>query len=115
MGIKTTKVAPDLQFEIEQFYYHEAELLDDHLYSEWLDLFAGDARYWMPTRANRLVRERGGVEAPVAVKTAVAQRLLDLYGVIGDPPPRSLRILAAGAPLRISVAEVGAVEREGPC
>jgi len=57
MGIKTTKVAPDLQFEIEQFYYHEAELLDDHLYSEWLDLFAGDARYWMPTRANRLLRE----------------------------------------------------------
>ncbi len=57
MGIKVTKGAPELQFEIEQFYYHEAQLLDDHRYGEWLDLFAGDARYWMPTRANRLLRE----------------------------------------------------------
>jgi 3-phenylpropionate/cinnamic acid dioxygenase small subunit len=51
------KVAPELQLEIEQFYYHEAELLDDHRYEEWLDLFSGDARYWMPTRANRQLRE----------------------------------------------------------
>jgi 3-phenylpropionate/cinnamic acid dioxygenase small subunit len=51
------RVAPELQLEIEQYYYQEAELLDDHRYGEWLDLFAGDARYWMPTRANRLLRE----------------------------------------------------------
>ena len=57
MGIKATKGALELQFEIEQFYYHEAELLDNHRYGEWLDLFAADARYWMPTRANRLLRE----------------------------------------------------------
>ena len=28
MGTKAIKVAPELQLEIEQFYYHEAELLD---------------------------------------------------------------------------------------
>jgi hypothetical protein len=64
--------------------------------------------------ANRLVRERGGVQAPVAVKRLAAQRLLDLYGVIGDPPPRALRLLAAGAPRRISVPEVGVGELDGP-
>jgi len=55
--MKATKVDRELQFEIEQYYYHEAELLDDHRYGEWLDLFSDDARYWMPTRANRLLRE----------------------------------------------------------
>jgi hypothetical protein len=34
MGIKATKVAPELQLEIEQYYYREAELLDDHRYAE---------------------------------------------------------------------------------
>ncbi len=59
--------------------------------------------------ANRLVRERGGggVEVPAAVKRRVAQQLLDLYGVIGDPPPRSLRLLAAGTSRRMSAAEIG--------
>jgi 3-phenylpropionate/cinnamic acid dioxygenase small subunit len=54
MSIKATRVAPELQIEIEQYYYQEAELLDDHRYGEWLELFPDDARYWMPTRANRL-------------------------------------------------------------
>jgi 3-phenylpropionate/cinnamic acid dioxygenase small subunit len=57
MGTKAIRVAPELQLEIEQFYYHEAGLLDDHRYPEWLDLFSSDARYWMPTRTNRLLRD----------------------------------------------------------
>jgi 3-phenylpropionate/cinnamic acid dioxygenase small subunit len=48
-----------LQFEIEQFYYYEAELLDSHQYDAWLSLFTGDTRYRMPSRANRLMRDRG--------------------------------------------------------
>jgi len=35
--------------EIEQFLYHEAELLDARQYKEWLELFTDDAIYWMPT------------------------------------------------------------------
>jgi 3-phenylpropionate/cinnamic acid dioxygenase small subunit len=57
MSIKATRIAPELQLEIEQYYYHEAEMLDDHRYGEWLDLFSDDAHYWMPTRANRLLRD----------------------------------------------------------
>lgn len=48
-----------LQFEIEQFYYYEADLLDSHQYDAWLGLFAADVRYRMPSRANRLMRDRG--------------------------------------------------------
>jgi len=58
MSFRLAKVEPALQLEIERYYYYEAELLDDHRYGEWLDLFSADARYWMPTRANRLPREQ---------------------------------------------------------
>jgi 3-phenylpropionate/cinnamic acid dioxygenase small subunit len=47
----------ELQHEIEQFLYHEAQLLADREYQDWLDLFADDIHYWMPTRYNRLRRE----------------------------------------------------------
>ena len=38
--------------EIEDFLYLEAELLDERRFREWLELFADDAHYWMPTRHN---------------------------------------------------------------
>ena len=51
------RVELELQHEIEQFLYHEAALLADREYRDWLDLFAPDIHYWMPTRYNRLRRE----------------------------------------------------------
>ena len=45
------------QFEVEQFYYAEAALLDERRYSDWLELFTDDARYWMPIRRTRTVNE----------------------------------------------------------
>ncbi len=32
----------------EQFLYHEARLLDEQRYEEWLALFTEDATYWVP-------------------------------------------------------------------
>jgi benzoate/toluate 1,2-dioxygenase beta subunit len=34
--------------EIEQFLYHEARLLDENRYDEWLDLYTDTATYWVP-------------------------------------------------------------------
>jgi 3-phenylpropionate/cinnamic acid dioxygenase small subunit len=45
-------------FEVEQLYYREAELLDEGRFADWLDLFADDLVYWMPTRTNRLRRQQ---------------------------------------------------------
>ena len=42
----------DLRLEIEDFFYYEADLLDDRRYDEWLDLLADDVRYFMPIRRN---------------------------------------------------------------
>jgi len=39
--------------EIQDFLLHEARLLDEQRYAEWLDLFAEDAIYWIPTRPNQ--------------------------------------------------------------
>ena len=41
-----------LKQEVEEFLYHEADLLDDRRYEEWLALVADDVRYWMPMRRN---------------------------------------------------------------
>src|SRR3954466_2175200 len=38
--------------EISDFLYHEAELLDERRYRDWLALLADDIRYWMPMRRN---------------------------------------------------------------
>jgi 3-phenylpropionate/cinnamic acid dioxygenase small subunit len=41
-----------LRQEVEDFLYHEAELLDERRFEEWLELFTEDARYFMPMRRN---------------------------------------------------------------
>lgn len=38
--------------EVEDFFYHEADLLDERRFGEWLTLFTDDVRYWMPIRKN---------------------------------------------------------------
>jgi len=46
-----------LRQQIEEFLYHEAELLDERRYEDWLALVAEDVRYWMPMRRNVKVGE----------------------------------------------------------
>ena len=54
----TTAIPPQiierlvLKDEIEQFLYHEAALLDERRYEEWIDLFTEDVHYFMPIRRN---------------------------------------------------------------
>jgi 3-phenylpropionate/cinnamic acid dioxygenase small subunit len=49
-------MASELRQRIEEFYYHEAELLDQRKLRAWFELFADDIRYWMPIRDNPLQR-----------------------------------------------------------
>ena len=46
----------ELRHALEDFFYFEAELLDDRRLREWLDLLADDVHYWMPIRQNLLER-----------------------------------------------------------
>lgn len=54
----TKAVSLDLQNEIEQFYYREAQLLDHHAYDAWFALLEEDIRYFMPLRTNRTFKEK---------------------------------------------------------
>jgi 3-phenylpropionate/cinnamic acid dioxygenase small subunit len=49
-------MADRLRREVEDFYYAEAELLDNRQFREWFTLLADDIRYWMPIRHNALER-----------------------------------------------------------
>lgn len=53
--------SPELQRSIERFYYHEARLLDNRQFQQWLALVMQDVQYCMPSRVNLMVnnRERG--------------------------------------------------------
>src|SRR5947209_1062972 len=89
----------DQQHEVEQFFYEEANLLDEHRYQEWLDLFTEDTHYWMPIRqtrtSNQLDKE---FTAPGEMAyfdddhelLAVRVRKLDTgYAWAEDPPSRT--------------------------
>ena len=41
-----------LKYEIEEFLYQEAEILDERRFEEWLGLLTEDVRYFMPIRRN---------------------------------------------------------------
>jgi benzoate/toluate 1,2-dioxygenase beta subunit len=38
----------ELWHEVQQFLFHEARLLDERRFDEWLALYAPDADYWVP-------------------------------------------------------------------
>lgn len=57
-------LTPELQLDIEQFYYREARMLDNRQYQQWFALLTEDMRYIIPSRTNPMVnnRERGTEE-----------------------------------------------------
>ena len=56
-----------LQYKVERFLFHEAELLDTWEWTDWLNLFTEDMHYFMPLRKNRLRRQRASDEVPRGV------------------------------------------------
>lgn len=57
LDLKSLAADVVLQHRVEQFYYAEAEFIDDRRFTEWLDLLAEDVHYWMPVRTARMPRE----------------------------------------------------------
>jgi biphenyl 2,3-dioxygenase beta subunit len=46
-----------LQFEVEQFLYAEAAILDERRYEDWMTLLTSDIHYWVPIRRTTTARE----------------------------------------------------------
>jgi 3-phenylpropionate/cinnamic acid dioxygenase small subunit len=98
-----SRASQDVHFEVEQFYYLEAELLDDGRYVDWLDLLADDLDYWMPTRTNRLRRQqalsvasRGEAAYYDETRESLAWRIRRFDSGMAwaeDPPSRTRRLV----------------------
>lgn len=100
------KIAIDdllLQYEIEQFCYREAHLLDTRQYDIWFKLFTEDVRYWMPVRRTKTSKdldreftEPGQValfdDDYQALKARVV-RLSTGYAWAEDPPSRTRHLI----------------------
>lgn len=100
-GLKTLSVQQhmELQFEIEQFLYAEAALIDEREYRAWLDLWTEDCGYWMPIRRtvslsdiDREFTKRGGMSFYDDDKQTLAMRVAKMESGSSwseDPPSRS--------------------------
>ena len=42
------------RLQVEQFLYHEALLMDEHRYDEWLALWTEPALYWIPSNRDEV-------------------------------------------------------------
>jgi 3-phenylpropionate/cinnamic acid dioxygenase small subunit len=97
------RASRDVHFEVEQFYYEEAELLDDGRFADWLELLADDLDYWMPTRTNRLRRQqalsiaaRGEAAFYDETKESLAWRIRRFESGMAwaeDPPSRTRHLI----------------------
>lgn len=52
-AVLAASAGADLQREVEQLLYRQAELLDAKQWQAWMDLFTDDGLYWMPARAEQ--------------------------------------------------------------
>jgi len=46
-----------LKYEVEEFFFMEADLLDSRKFDDWLALLTEDVHYWMPIRRTTTARE----------------------------------------------------------
>ena len=94
----------ELQFEIEQFLYAEAAMIDGREYRAWLDLWTEDCSYWMPIRRtvmlsdiDREFTKRGDMSFYDDSKQSLAMRVAKMESGSAwseDPPSRTRHIVA---------------------
>ena len=69
MSTLSLEVTPEEQRQLERFYFHEARLLDNRQYLQWLTLLSENVSYVMPSRINVQVNNRDrGQEEMIAVE-----------------------------------------------
>lgn len=112
------RAGADIHFEVEQFYYDEAVLLDEGRFGEWFDLLADDLDYWMPRRTNRTRRQqslaihkRGEVAFYDESKASLEWRIrrFDSGAAWSEDPPSRTRHFVTN----VQVRHVGADDPSG--
>ena len=83
--------------EVEAFVLREARLLDEQRYAEWLELFADDAVYWIPTRPNQASPHEALsiIYEPRTLLTVRVERLMRGEMHVQSPPSRTVHHVSA--------------------
>jgi len=90
-------VARLVKSEVEAFVLLEARLLDEQRYAEWLELFADDAIYWIPTKPNQ-ASPREALSIIYEPRTLLAVRVARLSRGemhVQSPPSRTVHHVSA--------------------
>lgn len=91
----TAPPLPDLR-DIEAFINNEARLLDDRRFEEWMELFADDGIYWVPTAPGQANPERTVslfYDDRSAMKARIA-RLRHPRVYVQTPPSRTRHLIS---------------------
>ena len=87
------------RLEIQDLYSHEAELLDERRWEEWIDLFAPELEYTAPIRVTRkspapdIIDELGHFDDTLGSLTLRARRLRTDVAWAEDPPSHTRRLI----------------------
>lgn len=86
---------PELRAAVEQALFHEARLLDDRRYRDWLDRFTPDCVYWVPLDLG------GDPRRQVSYLLDDRRRMADRIGLLEtgwahaqNPPSRTVRTVS---------------------
>jgi 3-phenylpropionate/cinnamic acid dioxygenase small subunit len=76
--------------------HHEARLLDERRYDEWVALFAADARYWVPVSSDQASPRDGPshFHDDIQVMQVRTHRLANPRAFGAEPPPRTAHIIS---------------------
>lgn len=101
-----------LHRKVEQFYFDEAGALDERRFSDWLDFFSDDTRYFLPIRRTRTTDEldkeftepgqAAYFDDDRAMLEARVRKLETGYSWSEDPPSRTRHLVT-----NIRVLETG--------
>jgi ethylbenzene dioxygenase beta subunit len=83
--------------DVEAFILREARLLDEQRYADWLELFADDAIYWIPTRAEQESPHEALsiIYEPRSLLAVRVERLLRREMHVQSPPSRTVHHVSA--------------------
>jgi benzoate/toluate 1,2-dioxygenase beta subunit len=81
---------------IELFIYHEARLLDDGEFEDWLKLFEPHGIYWMPSQPGQTdpLNVASIIYEDHAILSIRVQRLLEARALVLTPMPRTTHLVS---------------------
>jgi 3-phenylpropionate/cinnamic acid dioxygenase small subunit len=91
---------------VAAFLHHEARLLDERRFAEWVALFADDARYWVPASADQQSPREGPshFHDDIQVLKTRVHRLANPRAFGAEPAPRTAHIVSG-----ITAEDTGAI------